>query len=60
LKKQLAEDMVAFVEPLRQRILEYQSDDMRLRRILDHGRDKARANAAATLTEVRRVIGYRN
>lgn len=60
LKKQLAEDMVAFIEPLRQRILEYQSDDTRLRRILDHGREKARASAAATLAEVRHVIGYRD
>ena len=60
LKKQLAEDMVAFVEPLRQRILEYQSDDARLRRIMDLGKEKAHASAAATLDEVRRVIGYRN
>ena len=60
LKKQLAEDMVAFVEPLRQRILEYQSDDAHLRRIMDLGKEKAHASAAATLDEVRRVIGYRN
>ncbi|MCR4659410.1 MAG: tryptophan--tRNA ligase [Bacteroidales bacterium] len=60
LKKQLAEDMVAFVEPLRQRILELSSDEPQLRRILDMGRDKARASATRTLAEVRRVIGYRN
>jgi tryptophanyl-tRNA synthetase len=60
LKKQLAEDMVAFVEPLRQRILDYQADDARLRRIMDLGKEKAHASAAATLDEVRHVIGYRN
>ena len=60
LKKQLAEDMVAFVEPLRQRILELGSDDAALRRIMDRGKEKAHASAAATLDEVRHVIGYRN
>ena len=60
LKKQLAEDMVAFVEPIRQRILDFQSDDARLRRIMDLGKEKAHDSAARTLAEVRRVIGYRN
>lgn len=60
MKKQLAEDMVAFIEPLRQRILEIGSDDLALRRIIDLGKDKARVSAAATIHEVRHVIGYRN
>jgi tryptophanyl-tRNA synthetase len=60
LKKQLAEDMVAFVEPLRQRILEIGADDETLRRIIDRGKEKARVSAARTLAEVRHVIGYRN
>ena len=59
MKKQLAEDMVAFVEPFRQRIVEIGSDEAALRRIMDQGRDKARASASRTLDEVRRVIGYR-
>ena len=60
LKKQLAEDMVAFVEPLRQRILDIGTDQQALQRIFDRGRDKARESAQRTLAEVRRVIGYRN
>ena len=60
LKKQLAEDMVAFVEPIRQRIIEYQADDARLRKIMDQGKEKARESARRTLDEVRHVIGYRN
>ena len=60
LKKQLAEDMVNFVEPLRQRILEIGADQQALQRIFDRGRDKARESAQRTLAEVRRVIGYRN
>ena len=60
LKKQLAEDMVAFVEPIRQRIIEYQADDARLRRVMDQGKEKAHESARRTLDEVRHVIGYRN
>ena len=60
LKKQLAEDMIRFVGPLRERINEFSSDDERLRRIMDRGKEKARASAAATLAEVRHAIGFRN
>ena len=60
MKKQLAEDMVAFVEPLRQRILEIGADEVALQRVIDHGKEKARASAEPTLAEVRRVIGYRD
>ena len=60
LKKQLAEDMVAFVAPIRERIRDFASDDERLRRIMDRGRDKARESASRTLSEVRRAIGFRN
>ena len=60
LKKQLAEDMVAFVEPFRQRTLEISADEEALRRIIDRGKEKARVSAQRTLDEVRHVIGYRN
>ncbi len=59
LKKQLAEDMVAFVEPFRQRALELSADEVALRRIIDLGKEKARASADRTISEVRHVIGYR-
>ncbi len=60
LKKQLAEDMVAFIEPFRQRIIEIGSDETALRRIIDQGKEKARESARKTIAEVRHVIGYRN
>lgn len=60
LKKQLAEDMAAFVEPFRQRILELSADEANLTRIMDQGKEKARESARRTLDEVRHVIGYRN
>jgi len=60
MKKQLAEDMVAFTEPFRQRIAEYSGNEDYLRRIMDHGKEKARESARKTLQEVRHVIGYRD
>lgn len=60
MKKQLAEDMVAFVAPIRERIAEYSSDEQLLARIMDRGREKARESARKTLDEVRRTIGYRD
>ena len=59
MKKQLAEDMVAFTQPFRDRIAELSSDDAYLRRIMDQGKEKAHESARRTLDEVRHVIGYR-
>ncbi len=60
MKKQLAEDMVNFVEPFRQRILELSADEAYLTRIMNQGKEKARESARKTIDEVRKVIGYRN
>lgn len=60
MKKQLAEDMVAFTEPFRERIAELSSNDAYLRKIMDQGKEKAHESARRTIDEVRHVIGYRN
>lgn len=60
MKKQLAEDMVLFTEPFRERIAELSADDAALQRIMDRGRERARESARRTLEEVRHVIGYRH
>ena len=60
MKKQLAEDMVAFVAPIRERIAEYMADEEGMARILDRGKEKARESARKTIEEVRRTIGYRD
>ncbi|MBQ7711858.1 MAG: tryptophan--tRNA ligase [Bacteroidales bacterium] len=60
MKKQLAEDMVAFTEPFRQRIAELSADEEALRRIMDRGKERAHESARRTIDEVRHVIGYRN
>ena len=59
LKKQIAADVVSTVAPIRERIAEYLSNTELLDRIAREGADRARESAAATLKEVRRIIGFR-
>ncbi|MCF8227105.1 MAG: tryptophan--tRNA ligase [Bacteroidales bacterium] len=60
LKKQLAEDIVKFTTPYRERILDIYNDDAYLRRVVSQGAEKARQSASKTLREVREIIGYRS
>ena len=59
LKKQIADDLCAIVAPIRQRIEQYSADTALLDDIARQGAEVARASAAATLAEVRRIIGFR-
>lgn len=59
LKKQLAEDIVAFNEPIRQRIEEYMANTELLDKIARQGAEKATESAARTIKEVREIIGFR-
>jgi tryptophanyl-tRNA synthetase len=59
MKKQLAEDMIAFTSPLRERILELSKDEDYIHKVATGGAEKARASASKTLSEARRVIGFR-
>ncbi len=58
LKKQLAADINTFCAPIRERINEYMSNTELLDRIARQGAEKAREHAAATLREVRQIIGF--
>jgi tryptophanyl-tRNA synthetase len=60
LKKQMAEDIIAFCTPLRERILEYSSDVPRMEKVAAMGAEKARESASRTLCEARRIIGFRS
>jgi tryptophanyl-tRNA synthetase len=60
LKKQLAEDIIAFTSPIRERILEIYNDEAYLKRVVDIGAEKARESASKTLREVREIIGYKS
>lgn len=60
MKKQLAEDMVTYLTPIRERIKELSANEDRLAQILGDGGSKARANAQKTLSEVREIIGVKS
>ncbi len=59
LKKQIAEDLCAMVAPIRERIEAFSADVDLLDRIAREGAEVARASAAATVREVRKIIGFR-
>jgi tryptophanyl-tRNA synthetase len=59
LKKQLAEDIIAYTSPIRERIIENLKDEKYLGRVAKLGAEKARESAARTLQEVKEVIGFK-
>ena len=58
MKKQLAEDMILFTAPIRERIKELQADENYLKKVMEMGGEKARASASQTLKDVREIIGF--
>ncbi len=60
MKKQLAEDIIKFTAPLRDKILELSADDDYLRKIVKQGAEKAHQSASKTIKEVRHIIGFRD
>ncbi|AMP97591.1 Tryptophanyl-tRNA synthetase [Pedobacter cryoconitis] len=58
-KKQLAEDMIVFNSPIRERIEEISKDSDYLRKIANLGAEKARESARKTIKEVRELIGFK-
>lgn len=59
LKKQLAADIIATVAPIRERIEAFSADTAYLDKVAKEGAEVARESAAATLREVRKIIGFR-
>lgn len=59
LKKQLAEDIVGYTTPIRERIIEILKDEAYLGKVARQGAEKARESAQATLKEVKEIIGFR-
>lgn len=60
MKKQLAEDMINFTAPFRERIKELLSDEAYISKVARMGKEKAQANAAKTIQEVREIIGFKS
>ncbi len=56
MKKQLAEDMVNFIRPIREKAADIQNNKELLEKIIKTGAEKARASAAKTLAEVRKAM----
>lgn len=59
LKKQLAEDIIQFTSPIRDRINEILADKAYVAKVVKEGAEKARVSASATIRDVREIIGYR-
>lgn len=57
MKKQLAEDMVRFISPIREKAEAIQQDTAYLKKVMIQGAEKARASAKATMDVVRQAIG---
>lgn len=57
MKKQLAEDMVTFIRPIREQALDLQNNAEKIQKILKEGAEKARASASVTIAEARKLIG---
>jgi len=60
LKKQLAEDVIKFTAPLRERILEVSADEKYLGKVAKMGAEKAHESGAKTVKEAREIIGFRS
>ena len=58
-KKQLAEDMIAFTTPIREKIKGIISDKKHLKKLSVMGAEKARSSARNTINEVREIIGFK-
>jgi tryptophanyl-tRNA synthetase len=59
LKKQLGEDMVKFISPIREKVNAILADEKYLQRVMEQGAEKARNSAAATMQLVRQAMGLK-
>jgi tryptophanyl-tRNA synthetase len=57
MKKQLAEDMVSFIAPIREKASTILQDETYLKKVMQMGAEKARESAAQTMQQVRSVMG---
>jgi len=59
LKKQLAEDLITFLTPIREKIDAIKADETYLAKVAKLGAEKARESASKTLNEARIAIGFK-
>jgi tryptophanyl-tRNA synthetase len=58
MKKQLAEDMVRFISPIREKAKSILSNEKYLREVMEKGAEKARVSANATMKLVREAMRF--
>lgn len=59
MKKQLSEDMVNFISPIREKAESIRTNEKYLKEIMDKGAEKANKSASATMELVRDAMGLR-
>jgi tryptophanyl-tRNA synthetase len=59
MKKQLAEDIITFTAPVRERFQNFYNDTELLNKIVSRGAEKAKASGSKTVKEVREIIGIK-
>lgn len=59
MKKQLGEDMVRFIAPIREKAESIRNDETYLKEVMEKGAEKARKSARATMELVREAIGLK-
>jgi tryptophanyl-tRNA synthetase len=57
MKKQLGDDMVNFIAPIREKVNTILADELYLKQVMEKGAAKARKSAAATMELVRQAMG---
>jgi tryptophanyl-tRNA synthetase len=57
MKKQLAEDMVKFISPIRYKVKGIMNDEKYLKEVMEKGAEKARKSAKTTIELVRQAMG---
>jgi tryptophanyl-tRNA synthetase len=57
MKKQLAEDMVRFISPIREKVNSILADEKYLQQVMEKGAARARKSAGATMELVRQAMG---
>jgi tryptophanyl-tRNA synthetase len=59
MKEQLADDICKVTLPIRERILDILRNEAYLLKVRRDGAEKARESAAATLREMKRIMGFK-
>ncbi|MEI7982881.1 MAG: tryptophan--tRNA ligase [Bacteroidota bacterium] len=60
MKKQLAEDIIRFTTPFREKMVELSANEAYLKKIARMGAEKAHNSASKTVGEVREIIGFKS